>query len=57
MDVVSLYLTGMHQVGAFSSFQGGKYFSTDNSTDEQHKLQSLAGPSGGLLKILVELQQ
>lgn len=54
IDVVSLYLTemGLRQVGAFSYFQGdnlSRYFSPDNSSDRQYRLQSLAGPSAVLL--------
>lgn len=50
---------GTHQVDAFPSFQSDKlarYFYPD-STDGQYKLQSLAGPSAVLLKILIELHQ
>lgn len=62
IDVVSLYLTGMglHQGGAFSSFQDDKlsrYLYADRSSGGQYKLQSLAYPSAVLLKILIQLQQ
>lgn len=64
---------GLHQVGAFSSFQANKslrYFFPDSSADgemtsvckdlypdNQYKLQPPVNSSGGLSKILVELQQ
>lgn len=62
IDFFSMYLTrmGLHQMGAFFSFQGdnlSRCFSPDNSSDRQYKLQSLPGPSTVLLKIHIELHQ